>query len=341
MRLNTWRKRGIIIVFMTLLLMQTWTTHAASAERIDFTLGCTGLISQGATITLNRDNTGNNQELFTMTAYDGNGQVLFSQTSSFIVGGGFVIPSGRFFGWEAEPNANPLSLVISSNAGNGHAEQVVYRQSGICNLITTQGNFQSELTGLPDLTTVDGTSSPSVPIGIVPPRVAGNTGIANLLGVPGYGIVNTTRLNLRTGAGVQYTRIALLSGGTEVLILGHNPAETWWYVQVDTVRGWVSGEYVALRGNVQEVNIVPGIGELEPARFIFYSSGSLYGGPSLYSNSLCQIAGNIEYQIVGRTALSDWYQIQTNCGGAAVTGWVNTSLGAVRTSGAIRIPVTG
>ena len=341
MRLNTWRKCGIIIVFMSLFLMQTWTTYAASADRINFTLGCTGLTSQGATILLNRDNTGNNQELFTMTAYDGNGQVLFSQTSSFIVGGGFVIPRGNFFGWASQPTTNPLSLVISSNAGNGYEEQVVYRQSGDCSLIGTQGNFQPELAGVPELEAVDGTSSPSVPIGSVPPRVSGNNGIANLLGVAGYGIVNTTRLNLRTGAGAQYTRIALLSGGTEVLILGHNPAETWWYVQVDTLRGWVSGEYIALRGNVQEVNIVPGIGELEPARFVLYSTGWLYRGPSTYSGSSCRIAGNIEYEIIGRTALSDWYQIQATCNGEIVTGWVNTNLGAVRTSGAVRIPVSG
>lgn len=324
-----------------LLVYSSQQLQAAGTSGAGFTVGCTGLTSQGITINLNRDNTGNNQEAFKIQAYDGNGTIIYSQTTSFIVGGGFVIPSGNFFGWSTQPVANPIIVVISSNAGNGHVEQTVYRQSGSCSLINTTGNFQPSLVGLPEIGDVDGTTSPSVPIGQVPPTAVGIDNVAELLDLAGYGIVNTPRLNMRTGAGVQYTRIAILDGGTELIMLGRNAGGTWWYIQVDDLRGWVSGDYVALRGNVQGTHIVPPQGEVEPARFILYDDYPLYAGPSGNSGVTCTLPGNIEFPVLGRTRTSEWFQIQTTCNGTPMTGWVSGALGALRTSGAPPIPVTG
>lgn len=341
---NQWGKGLSFLMLLSaifLLVHSSQQLQAAGTSGAGFTVGCTGLTSRGVTINLNRDNTGTNQESFNIQAYDGNGTVIYAQTTSFIVGGGFVIPSGNFFGWSTQPIANPIIVVISSNAGNGHGEQTVYRQSGSCALLTATGNFDPSVVGLPDIANVDGTTSPAVPIGQVPPTAVGIDNVAELLNLAGYGIVNTPRLNMRTGAGVQYTRIAILDGGTELIMLGHNPAGTWWYVQVDDLVGWVSGDYVALRGNVQETHIVPPQGEIEPARFILYDDYPLYAGASGNSGILCTLPGNIEFPVVGRTAMSDWFQVQTTCNGTPITGWVSGALGALRTSGARPIPVTG
>ena len=334
---------GLIFGFMMLLwLGQVMPAAAAGTRGVSFSLGCTGFTSNGSIIQMNRDNTGRNQESFTITAYDGYGQVIYGpQTSSLVLGGGFVIPAGQFGQYSQAPTANPLIITVTSNGGNGLGEQIVYRRSGNCPLLTEEGDFAPQLVGLPDLNNIDGTTSPSVPVNQVPPTPPGLNGIAQFLDLPGYGIVNTSRLNMRTGAGVQYSRIAILNGATELIILGRNPAETWWYVQVDDLRGWVSGEFIALRGDVRGAHIVPGQGELEPARFVYYNDYPLYTGPTTLASATCNLTRTVENEIVGRTNGSDWYQVRTVCNGASVTGWVQASLGAVRTSGAVRIPITG
>ncbi len=69
-------------------------------------------------------------------------------------------------------------------------------------------------------------------------------------------LVNTG-LNYRTGPGVVYDRISVLSTGTVAPITGRTGDNSWWQIRVGVSTGWVSGGYVTLYGNCSSVNIPP------------------------------------------------------------------------------------
>lgn len=331
----------VLLLSLTILFSETNTIFAANGSDVRWSIGCSGFESQGGVIRTDRDNTGNNQEAFTITAYDGFGNVIYGpEQRRFIVGAGVVLAEGEFQAWDRQPQANPLIVTVTSLAGNGLEEQVASRVAGQCVLLDQQVSPPRQLIGVAAFNDADGTTSPAVPIGVVPPSPAGINNIAQLLDLPGYGIVNTPRLNMRTGAGRQYTRIAILDGGTELIILGRNRDASWWYVQVENQRGWVGADFIILRGDLRGANILPGIGEVEPARFILYRQSLLYTGPSERADVICTIPGNIEYPIIGRDAQMDWYQIRAFCNGTMITGWINTTGGAFRSNSGIRVPVT-
>jgi len=314
----------------------------ADASSIAFSVGCSGFTSAGSFLDTQRDNTGQNQEAFTFVAYDGFGNQIYApETVSFIVGGSLSLPNGYFRGWSSEPQANPLLLSVVSNAGNGVPEQVVYWKTGDCPLLSERGEAVLNTLGLPPIDDFDGTTSASVPVEQVPPDAVGVNNVAELYDLAGYAIVNTPRLNMRTGAGVGYTRIAILDGGTELIVLGRNRDVTWWLVQAGDKRGWVSAEYVALRGDVRGASIVPEAGEVQPNRFILFRGVPLRQGPTNLSNAVCDAPGNIEFPIIGRDAGFDWYQVQVNCNGALTTGWLPAEFGAFRAGGVKTIPLTG
>ncbi len=64
-------------------------------------------------------------------------------------------------------------------------------------------------------------------------------------------------LNFRTGPGTVYDRISVLSTGTVAPITGRTGDNAWYQVRVGTRTGWVSGAYVTLYGNCQNVGIPP------------------------------------------------------------------------------------
>ncbi len=69
-------------------------------------------------------------------------------------------------------------------------------------------------------------------------------------------LVNTG-LNYRTGPGIVYDRISVLSTGTVAPITGRTGDNTWWQIRVGVSTGWVSGGYVTLYGNCSNVIVPP------------------------------------------------------------------------------------
>lgn len=59
-----------------------------------------------------------------------------------------------------------------------------------------------------------------------------------------YGLVNTSVLNVRSGASTDYDRVGKLSGGTVVTILGESG--DWYQISTDSLTGYVSGEYLTV-----------------------------------------------------------------------------------------------
>ncbi|MEQ8671816.1 MAG: hypothetical protein RLP44_05070 [Aggregatilineales bacterium] len=327
----------LAILVLTFGILQLSVVNAGSRADVRWTAGCEGFTSNGGGIILDRDNTGNGQERFVITVVDGEGNVIFGPVDdSIAVGSRLSFTRGVFFPYSAEPASNPILLTVTSPAGNGLSDQLIYGTLGICGGIP----FNNEtLLGAGALfNIIDGRTSPTVPLNVDPPRPTNPENIG--IFTDGYLIVNTASLNIRSGDGPQYTLVGRVAGGTELVVLGRNPSRSWWFVQVGEVTGWVNNIHVALRGDLTTVPIVPVTGELFPARFVVYADTDIRIAPSENAAALCTVEGNLEYFVVGQNSNGTWLEIMASCDVLDVTGWLPLEAGAIRNSGDLPIPVT-
>lgn len=315
-------KRLFVIPFLALLLafgLQFDNTQALVRDGAVWTTDCAGFASQGGGFVADRDNTGQGRERFTITATDGVGNVIFGPVSeSIFVGSRLTFPEGMRFNWAQRPIANPLTVRVVSPAGNGVPEQAVYTVRGICPGITTAAPLLSQ---------------PVISAAISDPDAA------NLQ--PGSILVNTFRLNVRSGDGLQYSVIGQLNGGQEAAVLGVNAARTWWYIQAGDLRGWVSGseDFIAFRGDLSNTPIVQARGDVAPPRFLLYIRNPIYDAPRLDANRLCEVRGNTEYVIEFQNPSGAWFGIRAECDGQPVVGWILEEWGALRNPSEMAIPV--
>jgi len=324
---------------------------AADGAGVAFNLDCGGFSSTGHML-LTRDNTGTGRESFTVSAIDGLGNVIYAGTpDSFFVGGTVSWQDGGTYAWTRAPQYNPITLRVVSLAGNGQPAEVAAVAVGACAGLPTvtagQGGgllvTDGETTFVLDPRLLNGITSPAVPLNTAPPRPVNPVGLAEAL--PGYAIVNTDNLSVRSGDGPQYTLVAIVDGGTPLVVLGRNDYgaddQTWWYVQVGDVIGWVNGEYLYFRGDLTNVPVVPVHGELIQPRFLLIRDPALlYSAPNFNAAGICTLSGGLEYRVVGRDNDIVWYEIEADCDGATVTGWIPAYLGAIRNPAGLFIPVT-
>ncbi|MAU13157.1 MAG: hypothetical protein CL607_25290 [Anaerolineaceae bacterium] len=157
----------------------------------------------------------------------------------------------------------------------------------------------------------------------------------------GYGIVNTSFANLRSGPGPAYTRLAVVRGSTPLVILGQNDIQTWWYVQVGDVRGWIWGELVALRGDVTDVPVIETEADMTPPTlYVGFTGNPIYDELSTEGEVICTTQGGLEYEILGRNLSATYYYVEAPCiDGELVTGWIQAIAGIVRNPASTIIPV--
>jgi uncharacterized protein YraI len=72
----------------------------------------------------------------------------------------------------------------------------------------------------------------------------------------GYSLRAVTTVNIRSGAGVTFSRIGRLPGNATASIVGRNAGNSWWMVSYNGVTGWVSGNYISLPIGI-DLNQVP------------------------------------------------------------------------------------
>jgi hypothetical protein len=324
---------GVVIIVISIL-----STGAAVRGTQNFNVTCAGFESNGGRVILNRDNTGSGAERIALLATDGFGNVIYGPVIETLpVGTSLDYPRGLFESWSARPRANPLFFTITSEAGNGFARETVYRRQGDCRDLSNSG-----LTLTNNAPTDE---PPAVSIADAPGNEAADApvdarDIADLFGLQGTGVVNTGRLNIRSGDGIQYRSLGVVTRDAEVFIIGRNEAATWWYVEYGPERGWVSADFIILRGDLQyagaftalEDDTIPR-GERVFPRFIFYQDYPIYAQPNSATTEVCLMPGNIEYNVLGRTADFNWYRLQVTCNGAPLTGWAQARLGALRQYG--------
>jgi hypothetical protein len=189
------------------------------------------------------------------------------------------------------------------------------------------------------LNVLDGSTSPTVPLNSDPPRPANPSGLAGL-GRPGYLIVETGSLNIRSGDSHIYTIVGRVPAGTELIVLGRNANRSWWYVQVADIVGWVNGDLVFIRGDLTSIPEVPVLGERARPTFVLYLPTTLARIPINGALGVCQVPANLDFFVIGRTRQADWYEIEAVCDEVTVSGWVKAEAGALRNPSESFIPVT-
>ncbi|MBI1281716.1 MAG: hypothetical protein GC179_26560 [Anaerolineaceae bacterium] len=324
-------RRSTFISFVMALVMGAAVLPASAGSTVDatFSLDCKGFSGSGQ-IVLDRDNTGSLREAFQVVVTDGVGNIIYKPVvDSFFVGGTVSWTASNVIEWTGTPQYNPLTLRVVSLAGNNFDEQTIAIGTGSCEGLPSLGALPRFL---------NGETSDSVDINAVPPRPTNSEEMTKNL--PGFLIVNTDNLSLRSGDGPEYTLVGIVDGGTKLIPLGRNLKFTWWLVKAGDIVGWAKAEFLVARGDLTSVSVVPSEGEITPATFFVYSKSSLLSAPKKNAVPLCSIAGNVEYIATGRTKATDWYEVQATCDNAIVKGWLAADLGAFRGPAGTILPVT-
>lgn len=342
--------RPVLLLALVLLLAAAVLPASAASGAFNFDLTCSGFVSGGSEMLLTRDNTGALSEAFVVTAIDGAGNTIFAPVSDvFFVGGTILWPDGDAYEWTRAPLYNPLRLRVISLAGNGLPEEVVYEASADCAGLSPFGRIdvdaafaRERLLLLPGeafvLQPADGETAAPVPLNAAPPRPINPAWLP--AEQPGFAVVNTDNLHLRSGDSYRYTVVGIVDGGTELVVLGRNADRTWWYVQVGGMRGWVSAEFLILRGNLTGIPEVPVLGEYTQPSFFLFAEAPLLALPLPGAPVVCAAPGNQAYAVVGRDAGSNWFEVEAVCDGVDVTGWLVTERGAIRNPAGVFVPVT-
>lgn len=324
-------RRSLFILFVMALVLGAAVLPASAGSTVNasFSLDCKGFSGSGQ-ILLDRDNTGSMREEFQVVVTDGVGNIIYKPVvDSFFVGGTVSWTPGNVIEWTATPEYNPLTLRVVSLAGNNFDEQTIAVATGSCDGLKS-------FAALPFV--LNGETSASVEINAVPPRPTNED--ATIKNLPGFLIVNTDNLSLRSGDGPEYTLVGIVDGGTKLIPLGRNLKFTWWLVQAGDIVGWAKAEFLVARGDLTSVKVVPSEGEITPATIYVYSKASLLSAPVSNAIPLCSIAGDTEYVAVGRNKATDWYEVQATCDNAVVKGWLAAELGAFRGPAGTNLPVT-
>jgi uncharacterized protein YraI len=68
---------------------------------------------------------------------------------------------------------------------------------------------------------------------------------------------SSRNVNIRSGPGTNYARLALLLAGQPIQVTGQSQDSQWFVVQNDFIQGWVSGRVVGVTGPCAQLPVVP------------------------------------------------------------------------------------
>jgi uncharacterized protein YraI len=342
--MGRWHFRSLTLVAGFLVLMAFSSAHAALGIDITFTPACNGYTVRGGSITTNRDNTGRGVEALVTVARDGSGRIIYENQAFYPVNQRVTLAVSDYVNWANVPQYNPIIMQVVSAGGNGQPQQLVYAVTGNCIDLPTFGDGSITLEDIAFtllLTAIPVNAAPAYDANAAPPRPVNPSGAAQAQ--PGYAIVSTDNLYMRSGDGVAYTPVAILDGGTELIVLGSNgelTADLWWYVQVGSLRGWVSSQFLYLRGDLTGVPVTPVTGTIIPPTLYVGASNPIYNTPSVSGRGLCLIPGDHFYTVTARdSVLANWYRIEATCDGQPLYGWIQIDRGLLRNSAGVEIPV--
>lgn len=156
----------------------------------------------------------------------------------------------------------------------------------------------------------------------------------NAVGVPvndpgPIGTVTAGVLHVRFGAGEGAASLGQISRGQQVYVLARNANTSWYQIRWGFGTGWVAARYLAVTGAPAAV-VDDGSGGMQsdipltadtPYVIVMATFLNIRSGPGINYSVLGQAFGAETLPVVGRTADSQWYQVETRFG----TGWVHTA----------------
>jgi uncharacterized protein YgiM (DUF1202 family) len=186
-------------------------------------------------------------------------------------------------------------------------------------------------------TTTDGLYEPNAPVVPAPYLFNGGQGGAAAPGYitipvdPGVNlqpatpqvIVNTGNLNIRSGPGAQFTTVATVAGGTQLSVLAIASDEVWYLVAGSFGQGWINKEYALLRGNFNNLPVIPWNEAAAQAAVavpiaVVSVAMPVYAGPGIEYAVIGTLVGPADVPVLARTANANWLQLSTSLG----YGWV-------------------
>jgi len=132
------------------------------------------------------------------------------------------------------------------------------------------------------------------------------------------------RLNVRSGPGTQFDRVGLIGPGTPYPILGEESG--WFLIDVNGQRGYVSGEFVNVLGEIPigPATVTPPPGEVV-AQYTVRANLRLRTGPGAQFEQIGTVEWGDTAGIVGRSANNNWLQVSYQ----GLVGWVTNFYGVI------------
>lgn len=144
-------------------------------------------------------------------------------------------------------------------------------------------------------------------------------------------VVGANVLNVRSGPGINFTRIITLTDGSAVAILGRDSTVTWLQIQLSGGEiGWVSGQYVRSNFLLAGVPVIStgstpttGAGGTGGAAIAQVNTTILNvrSGPGLTFVPITTLTQGQTVSLLGRNADNTWLQVGLSDGRA---GWVSS-----------------
>ena len=155
-------------------------------------------------------------------------------------------------------------------------------------------------------------------------------------------VVNTHRLNIRSGPGVGYGIITSVRGGAELPVVSIHSDRLWHEVEGPTGRGWVNAYYTVSRGDFSRLGrgtaseTAPGLTGLVPRVVVNTHRLNIRTGPGAANPSITSVQGGTTLAVKGISANRNWFLVEGSFG----EGWLNNAYTVFR--GAIsRVPTVG
>ncbi len=149
-------------------------------------------------------------------------------------------------------------------------------------------------------------------------------------------VVNTSRLNVRSGPGVGHSIITSVPGGTILPVTMVHSGLVWYQVTSPVGTGWVNSNFTVGRGDFSRLpseltppNLGSGVGDIPagaPHLVVNTSYLNVRTGPGAGYDVLVVVKGATVLPIVGVDGGRVWYQVDTSAG----RGWVNRRYTVIR-----------
>ena len=136
-------------------------------------------------------------------------------------------------------------------------------------------------------------------------------------------ITYSSIVNVREGPGENYNVLIAVGQGTRARILGLDPTEAWYLVEIDGIDqlGWIFEDLTVLVGSLNNVKRITAeeISKL-PVAIPKIAALNVRSGPSTSYGVVTTISAGVWYQILGISASSNWFRIKMD--GIAGQTWV-------------------